>query len=303
MKTYNRVLSMLLAAMLILPMAASADTAEKDSTIAGWNINLVIDVTTTQTAYSNSWVGGEVGSFNWVGNLNGSAEKSLAPWFDLLSTLRLSFGQTLTQDTAGVWSKPHKSTDLIDWENVGRFTLDKYVDPYVGFRLESQFLDARVPQKHRYFTPLTLTESGGISRMFYKKNDDQILSRVGLALRQTFKTVIIDSATFATTDSTLTDGGLEWVTDVRLTLKENLIYTSKLSMYKAFFFSQKDKIVEAPYADDWKAVDVNWENFVNASISKVIAVNLYTQFLYDKQISHRGRVKETLGLGLTFKLM
>lgn len=300
MKKYNLVVLTLFVVILTLPLAASA---ENDSTIAGWRINLVVDVTTTQTAYSDSWVGGEVGSFNWVGNLNGSAEKKLAPWFDLSSTLRLSFGQTVTQDTARHWSKPHKSTDLIDWENVGRFLLDKYVDPYVGLRLESQFLDARVPEKHRYLTPLTLTESGGIARMFYKKDDDQVLSRMGLALRQTFKKVIIDSTTFATTDSTLTDGGLEWVTDVRLTFKENLIYTSKLSMYKAFFFSQKDKVKETPYADDWKAVDVNWENFINAAITKVIAVNLYTQFLYDKQVSHRGRVKETLGLGLTFKLM
>ena len=300
MKKYNWILSLLVAAMLSFPTITLADV---DSTIVGWRVNLVADLTTTQTAYSDSWVGGEVGSFNWVSNLNGNAERNFGPWFNFSSTLRLSFGQTISQDTAKHWSKPRKSTDLIDWENLGRFLLDKYIDPYVGFRLESQFLDARVPEKPRYLTPLTLTESGGISRMFYKKEDDQVLSRVGLALRQTFKKVIIDSTTLATTDSTLTDGGMEWVTDARLTLRQNLIYTSKLSFYKAFFFSQKDKIKETPYADDWKAVDVNWENFVNASITKIITVNFYWQLLYDKQVSHKGRIKETLGLGFTFKLI
>lgn len=300
MKRYSWILSLLIAAMLSLASAALADT---DSTIVGWKVNLVVDLTTTQTAYSDSWVGGEAGSFNWVSNLNGIAEKNIKPWLNFSSTLRLSFGQTISQDTAKHWNRPRKSTDLIDWENVGRFLINAYVDPYLGLRLESQFLDARVREKPRYLTPLTITESGGISHMFYQKEDDQILSRFGLALRQTFKKVIIDSTTLATTDSTLTDGGLEWVSDVRLTLNDNLIYTSKLSMYKAFFFSQKDKVKETPYADDWKAVDINWENFINASITKIIAVNLYTQFLYDKQVSHRGRIKETLGLGFTFKLM
>ena len=80
----------------------------------------MIDITTTQTGYSNSWVGGEAGSINWVSNLNGSAEKQLHSKFNFKSTLKLSFGQTTTQDAETKdWSRPKKSTDLIDFENVG----------------------------------------------------------------------------------------------------------------------------------------------------------------------------------------
>ena len=61
----------------------------------------------------------------------------LKPWFDMRSTLKLSFGQTMTQDTSKTWDKPRKSTDLIDWDNLGRFTLHKFVDPFVAFRLDS----------------------------------------------------------------------------------------------------------------------------------------------------------------------
>jgi hypothetical protein len=49
-------------------------------------------------------------------------------------------------------------------------------------------------------------------------------------------------------------------------------------------------------------VDVNWENMLSASITKYLTVNPYAQFLYDKEIDLKGRFKETLALGLTYRL-
>ncbi len=275
-----------------------------DSTASGWKKSLTVDATVTQTSYSDSWVGGEAGSVNWVGNMNGTAEKQLLPWFGLRSILKLSFGQTITQDAETKdWSKPKKSTDLIDWENVGSFKLQKFIDPYAAFRLESQFVDASVEAKKRYLSPMRFTESAGAIRKFYKKDNDHITSRFGLALRQTITSVIIDSLTLTVEDSTVNDGGLESVTDVVLTLSDRLMYTGKLTVYKAFFFSGSDAVKGTPYEDDWKAIDINWENIFAASISKIITVNFYTQLLYDKQVSKKGRFKETLGIGFVFKLI
>lgn len=280
--------------------AADSDSAD------GWKRSLIVDATVTQTSYSDSWVGGEAGSVNWVSNLNSSAEKQLREWLDFRSSLKLSFGQTITQDAETKnWSKPQKSTDLIDWENVGRLTLHRLVDPYAAFRLESQFMDASMPENKLYLSPVRLTESAGIARKFHERDKDFITSRLGLALRQTFKSVAfynLDSTKILTVDTTLTDGGFEWVTDIVLTLSERLHYTGKLTAYKAVFFSEKDQVAGTPYEDDWKAIDINWENIFSASISKIITVNLYTQFLYDKQVSKKGRFKETLGIGFLFKL-
>ena len=290
----------ILTALALAPVAL----ANADSSHTGWRKSLIIDATTTQTSYSDSWVGGEAGSVNWVSNLNSSAEKQLKEWFDFRSTLKLSFGQTITQDAETKnWSKPKKSTDLIDWENVGRFTMHKFVDPYAAFRLETQFVDASVDAKKRFFSPLRLTESAGVARKFYERENDHVTSRLGLALRQTMKSVIIDSLAMTLEDSTLHDGGLESVTDVVLTLSERLNYTGKLTVYKAFIFSEKDKVKGTPFEDDWKAIDVNWENIISASISKIITVNFYTQLLYDKEVSKKGRFKETLGIGFVFKMI
>ena len=291
----------ILTVAMLLPMTTPAQEESQDD--GTWKTSLQLDVTTTQTSYSDSWVGGEAGSVNWVSNLNGSAERQLSPWFDLKSTLKVSFGQTLTQDAeTKTWSKPSKSTDLIDWETVGSLTLQGLVDPYVAFRLETQFFDGANPAKKLFFSPMRLTESAGITHKFFEKDKDVVSTRFGPALRQIFKTVIIDTE-LNTTDSTLTDGGIESVTDAVISINERMKYTGKLTLYKAFFFSESDEVKGTPFEDDWKAIDVNWENIISASITKIITVNLYTQLLYDKEVSTKGRFKETLALGFVFKLL
>lgn len=275
-----------------------------DNTQVGWKKSLMVDFTTTQTGYSNSWTGGEAGSVNWVSNVNGSVEKQLKKWLSFRTSLKVSFGQTLTQNPeTKYWSKPKKSTDLIDWENVGRLTFGEYVDPYVAFRFETQFYDGQNDNKKLFLSPLKLTESAGIIKMFYKEKDDFVSTRLGLGLRQIVKTIIIDSVAFATDDSTLTDGGIESVTDATLSFHKNLRYTGKLTLYKAIFYSKSKQVKDTPFENDWKAVDINWENIISASITKIITVNFYTQFLYDKEVSRKGRFKETVAIGFVFKMI
>ena len=297
---------MLVHILLALAMIAAGASAQEEAP-AGWKKSLTFDFTTTQTAYSDSWQGGEAGAVSWVTNLNGTAEKALSPKFNFKSNLRLSFGQTLTQtittDSTGThknWEKPKKSTDLIDWENVGTFTLGKAVDPYIAFRLESQFLDASNEAKKLYLNPLKLTESAGLAHKFYEKDKNFITSRFGVAVRQIFhKTADIDLTVF---DTTVSDAGLESVTDAEFHANDKLSYISKLSLFMAFYNSEKDNLT-GDAADYWKAVDVNWENSVNAFITKVVTVKLYTQLLYDKEVSLKGRFKETLGIGFIYQFI
>ncbi len=75
------------------------------------------------------------------------------------------------------WTKPRKSTDLIDWETVGLFGHEAYIEPYLAFRLESQFVDASVVAKKRYLSPLKLTESGGVARKFFEQDKNHTFSK------------------------------------------------------------------------------------------------------------------------------
>ncbi|MEE8577560.1 MAG: DUF3078 domain-containing protein, partial [candidate division Zixibacteria bacterium] len=256
-----------------------------------------------QTSYSSSWSGGEAGSFNWQSNLNGIFEKQFSPLFSYKGTLRLSFGQTHTQDAeSGKWNRPQKSTDLIDWENVGRFTLNQFADPYLAFRLETQFYDGSNALKKLYLSPMRLTESAGLSRQFYKEKEDHLTARLGIGLRQTLKTVISDPITLATVDSTLVDGGIESVTDAVISIHKNLRYTGKLTLFRALFFSESSQTEGTEFESNWKAIDLNFENALAVSVSRLFTVNLYVQLIYDKEVIDKGRFKETLAIGLTYKV-
>jgi hypothetical protein len=300
----NRFSAALLVIILTLSATALAEIVNVDSLIAlRWQKAMVLDITAAQTAYSDSWVGGEAGTFAWVSNLNAKVERRFSQKFNFKSNLRLAFGETTIQDEESKsWSKPKKSTDLIDWENVASFPLQAFVDPYLALRFESQFLDASVPAKNRYINPMKFTFSGGIARIFYKKEKDEVSSRLGLAVRKTFRNVITNMETLATADSTQTDGGIESVSDAQLTLGKRVKYIGKLSLFKALFSSQSDEVKGTNFENDWKAIDVNLENSLKVSVSKIMTVILYNQFLYDKEVSKKGRIKQTMGVGLTFTM-
>ena len=120
-----------------------------------WQKTIDFGFNLTQNSYSDSWAGGEAGNITWVSKIDAMFEKQVSPKFNLKNTSKLQFGQTHIQDQETKdWQKPQKSTDKIDIENLGRFTLNAFVDPYVAFRLESQFLDASVDSVKRYFNPL-----------------------------------------------------------------------------------------------------------------------------------------------------
>ncbi|MEW5924448.1 MAG: DUF3078 domain-containing protein [Candidatus Zixiibacteriota bacterium] len=270
-----------------------------------WEQSFNLGLNVTQSTYSKSWTGGEEGNVTWAAGADGIFAKQLSPKFNLKNTIKLAFGQTLKQDKeTRDWSRPQKSTDKIDLEALGRFTLHTWVDPYVAFRLESQFLDASVDTNKRFVNPMLLTESAGISKSLYKKDKDEVLSRLGFAVKENINRDVI-----STTDPTKTetissmDGGLESVSDVKKVFNDKLGYVGKLSLYKAFFFSKKDDFKGTEAEDYWKAIDINWENTITAAISKYVQVTFYTQLLYDKQISLKSRFKQTLALGLTYKLL
>ena len=296
----------MLTFVLLIVGAASglADPVNVDSLIAlRWQKTMVLDITAAQTAYSDSWVGGEAGTFAWVSNLNAKVERRFSQKFNFKSNLRLAFGETTVQDEESKsWSKPKKSTDLIDWENVATFPLQAFVDPYLALRFESQFLDASVAEKKRYFNPKKFTYSGGIARIFYRKEKDELSSRLGLALRQQIHNDIIDLETLETKNNTDTDGGIESVTDAQFTLSKRVGYIGKLSLYKALFSSISDDAEGTDFEGFWKAVDVNLENTLKVSVSKIMTVIMYNQFHYDKEITKKGRVKQTMGVGLTFTM-
>jgi len=59
-----------------------------------WSLSADVNLTLTQNAYSDNWVGGEAGAISWTFNSNSLAEKQLHEKVHSKNTLKLSFGQT-----------------------------------------------------------------------------------------------------------------------------------------------------------------------------------------------------------------
>ena len=270
-----------------------------------WNVSVDANLTLTQNAYSNNWVGGESGALSWTFNSNSFAEKQLHEKVYNKNTLKLFFGQTHNQNMATKrWAKPVKSTDLIDFESVFRFTLGGFTEPFAAGRVETQFLDASEPENERFLNPVTFTESLGIAKVLVKQEKREWTARFGVGLRQHVNRDVLETTVSKRKTQTSNDGGFVFVTDFKTTLaQERITYTGRLSLFKALFFSEADKLKGQPNENYWKSPDFNWENIFTASITKYLMVNFYVQLLYDKEINLKTRFKQTLALGLTYKLL
>ncbi|MDD5259711.1 MAG: DUF3078 domain-containing protein [bacterium] len=269
-----------------------------------WKVTIEDSLMVTQNAYTKNWAGSESGSLSWTANSNTLAEKQITLKMNSRNTVKLSYGLTYVQDTiTNKWGAPVKSTDLIDAESILRFTLHKFVDPYTSLRFESQFYDSSDPAKTRYINPTTFTESGGVAKELIKKDKREWLTRLGLALKQKTDRDRLDPATLERQNKTQSSGGIEFISNFTSPYSENKItYTNNLTVYQALANSEANSLSGLPNEDYWRAVDVNWEHILSVSISRYVMVNFYAQWLYDKEIALGGRFKETLALGVTYKL-
>ncbi|MBU0691414.1 DUF3078 domain-containing protein [bacterium] len=268
-----------------------------------WKVEFSTGFGITQANYSDNWTGGEAGSINWVAFFNGMAKRQLSRSWHWQNDLKLAFGQQHTQnkDTKD-WTSPEKSEDKVRYDGILKWTKGWFVDPYAALTVESQFYDG-TGMKDRYLNPLVLTETAGIARKLIDvENVRVVTTRLGAGFRQHINTY--DAAVYAADSSvsfveeteTITDGGLEWVTDVLLGSAESKYsFNSKLTLFQALMNSKSDEL-----NDDWKEVDINWDNIFRVKVSSIINVGLTWQLLYDKEIDDGGRLKQTLSLGLAY---
>ncbi len=270
---------------------------------APWTKSIDASLTLTQNTYTDNWSGGESGSANWMFLSNSFFEKQLTPIVFNKNILKLQFGQNFVQDKETKdWGDAEKSSDLIDFETIFRFSLDSWLEPFASGRLESQFLDSGDPDKDVIFNPITLTQSAGAIKVITKEEKREWTVRLGAGFREHIAREVLNPVSLKRSTETSYDGGFELVNDMRMPLLGGAVdLKSKLIVFQALFYSETDDLKGMPEEDYWRTADINWENVFTASITKYLMVNLYTQFLYDKEVDRGGRFKQTLGLGLAWK--
>ncbi|MCX7725512.1 MAG: DUF3078 domain-containing protein [Chitinispirillaceae bacterium] len=267
-----------------------------------WHIDIDANITVTQNAYSESWIGSEKGAVSWASKLNFVAEKQIASFFNHRNTLKLQFGQTKTQNDDNSWGKLIKSTDLIDFESLQRFTIKGWVEPFIALRLISQFLDGTDSLQNHYFNPMSIFESFGISRTLLSIDAAKWNARFGGAINQLINRYTIDETHTDYYTKIVNSAGLELVTELKAKFRDGLLdYRLLLTIYEALVSSEADKTKGTSRENFWRYPDINWENILSVNITKYIMVNLTAQLLYDRELHPNARIKEVLALGLTYK--
>jgi len=268
-----------------------------------WKVDLNTNITTAVNSYSDSWVGGEAGSFTWASQFLGVAEKQFSKTLNSKSTLKLQFGQTKVQDkTSKEWATPQKSSDLIDFEELLRFTVGAWADPFISARLVSQFRDESDSLLVRYFNPADITEAVGMSRTLIKNLNIDWSMRLGGAARQLVERHKLDPETGERNNYDITnDGGAEFNIDLKAeNAKKWLSYLGSLRVYEALVSSKAEKLEGTDEENDWRYPHVKWENSLSVTFAKYLMLNMSLSAFYDRDISKNFRIKEIFSAGFTY---
>jgi hypothetical protein len=291
----------LVAATLMGAAAAAAQTpvivqppaATPEAAPTPWTRKLKLSLGVAQSSFTSNWAGDEVGSFTWLAGLDGLTEKQFGSSFRWQNTLVLQFGQTHQQDAARQdWLRPLKSSDKIDFDSFGRFTLGKIVDPFVALTFDSQFYQTIEGYGTRTLNPFQVGEVVGVARAFYDTPSRSLISRLGFGLRQTVNRFggevpgIVEHSQ---------DGGIEWRTVGRFAQAEDrTVFKTDLTLFQALFFSES----ELDPANRWKTIDVRWQNTLTQKITKYLSFDLYLDYVFNDQVRRAGQLKQTLGVSL-----
>lgn len=290
-----------LFAILLLSQAPALLAQQADSTKYGWKKDVGISVNLTQVSFSNWSQGGE-NSFAWQSIADSRFEREWRKrsW---ATTIRLAYGESKLGD-----SDFRKSVDEIKLESVYTVKLGTYINPYIAVTGLTQFTDGfrfmkvdsvvdgtRIPVERKtristFLDPGYFTQSIGIGIEPLKN----LKNRTGFSLKQTIADEFArlysdDPATPDKIEKVRFEPGLENVTDVRAKLAQNLSYVGKLELFSNM--------------KSFEQIDVNWENLLTSKVTKLISVNFRFRLLYDRAVSRKRQINQSLGIGLSYTLL
>ena len=178
------------------------------------------------------------------------------------------------------------------FESVVSYRAGIYLDPYISFSASSQltrsysYSDETKQPISDLLDPLYLTEAFGLGYSTGKI----FKTRLGLSLKQTFTDdfpqPFSDDPETPEVEKRKSEIGMESVSQFEFDLSENLRLSSELEL-----FSNMKSISE---------VDVKWTNLLSARVAKYVDVTLSVDVLYDKDISVKRQIRQSLAIGLTY---
>ncbi len=277
-----KLLNYILMSLFLIFSVAMAQDKEKKEPVYGWQKSIVGNLNFTQNNFDN-WAQGGEDSWSWQIDINGKYIND-QPKYNWANSGKISFGQAKVGDI-----ESRKAADEIKLESVYTYKLGVYVNPYVAVTGQTQFVkgyiytDDAKAEISNFLDPGYFTQSAGLG---YEPNKN-VKTRLGAALKETITDKYADI--YGDGEKSRVEFGAESVTDVNLKLSETILYTSKLEL-----FSSLKAINE---------VDVSWDNLFSAKVSKYIGVSFNVKLFYDRDITSKRQLKQTLAAGLSYTFL
>ena len=180
--------------------------------------------------------------------------------------------------------------DELKLESVYTHKMSQTFNPYVAFTGLTQFTDGYDYSKEPevkisgFMDPGYFTQSAGIG----VSPNDYIKTRLGAAIKETITSSDTAAIIYANGEDMRVEYGTESVTDIDYKFNENFLFTSKLEL-----FSNLKRFDE---------IDATWDNLFSVKVSKYITGSLNIKLFYDKDISKKRQLKQTLAVGLSYTL-
>jgi hypothetical protein len=259
--------------------------AQEIEEVSAWKNTVVGSLNFASNTYSNSWTKGGEENINTTLNVSAQSEFDDAT-LNWLNKGKLEYGQTKAEGQGF-----RKSLDKILLESFLTYKWGIAVNPYVGATVESQISTGYVypeagPRQEVswFFNPAFLTQSIGLG---YQPKTDvaKILSKLGFGLKESYVTDLSNYEADWTVDP-----GLEGIINLEKTFRENLLFTSDLTVFSNF--------------KGLDEVDVRWNNQLNVIVSKYIKLTVDYEALKDVDTGTKAwQWKNITSIGLSYSFL
>lgn len=250
-----------------------------------WKKSIQGGLNLTQTGFDN-WAAGGENAFAWQMNLNYKFVRNheKTSWSN---TGKFLYGATKTGD-----ADVRKSADEIKLESV--LTLKRWtmINPFIAVTGETQFAPG-----YDYSTDSSFQISAFMDPGYFRESlgaeyviNEGLATRLGLSAKQTvtsdYPQPYADDVETDDVETFRSEIGAESVTDLSYKIAENTLYVSKLELFSAFTTFNK--------------IDVNWDNTLTVKISEYLNMNMNFKLVYDKNVSAKRQIKQSMALGINY---
>ena len=270
--------------LFAVAFGTSQDTTAIDTT---WQKHATGSLSFSQAHFDNWTTGGEntlAHQFGLSGKLKYNGDK-----YTWINTCKIAFGNSKIGEAEAI-----KTIDELRIESTIKYLWDFIADPYLSFKSETQlatgytYNENSKVQISRFLDPGYFTQSAGLQY----SPIEELSVRFGAAVKETitkdFPTPYADDPDTEKIETTKIEPGIESVLTFSKKIGENAAINSTLDLFNNFV--------------SFDATDVRWDTEVITKITKYINVKLNIQLFYDKDISIKRQLNQSLLLGISYTL-